>query len=224
MDSRTIAEMRALGLLETSELSFLKDRSTWQTGYFGSTSSPEGENAGIAKTLAVETSGSLTKRADHGRDRLFAAAMPTTARVVYGDTDSLLCVSPSSDEFREESRITQSHRSEQVQSRIKTQLFFEKPKGKGAAVIRDKHTKSLPAPSAEQKRRDDAAEAYDKLVASAKPSVVVVGPMLPDACAACGGPARQMCAKCSRTRYCSRECQRGDWPRHREECGAVARR
>ena len=40
-----------------------------------------------------------------------------------------------------------------------------------------------------------------------------------DICAVCGGPASSSCARCKRMRYCSRACQREDWPCHKHACG-----
>lgn len=37
-------------------------------------------------------------------------------------------------------------------------------------------------------------------------------------CCVCGSEGRQRCGKCRSTRYCSRECQRADWKRHRQFC------
>ena len=39
-------------------------------------------------------------------------------------------------------------------------------------------------------------------------------------CEACGRPASLRCSKCKRTRYCSRDCFRADWARHREVCAS----
>ncbi|KDN36983.1 hypothetical protein RSAG8_10436, partial [Rhizoctonia solani AG-8 WAC10335] len=40
-------------------------------------------------------------------------------------------------------------------------------------------------------------------------------------CQACGGrgkPNLEMCSRCKRARYCSRNCQRADWPSHKKSC------
>jgi len=37
-------------------------------------------------------------------------------------------------------------------------------------------------------------------------------------CKVCGEPAGASCAKCKVARYCSVECQRGDWKTHKKEC------
>lgn len=39
-----------------------------------------------------------------------------------------------------------------------------------------------------------------------------------DTCWVCGRAAEQECAMCTRTQYCSRECQFNHWPIHRETC------
>ena len=41
------------------------------------------------------------------------------------------------------------------------------------------------------------------------------------ACASCVRPATLTCARCGRVGYCSKECQRADWKRHRPECRAA---
>jgi hypothetical protein len=38
------------------------------------------------------------------------------------------------------------------------------------------------------------------------------------ACHVCGAPATQLCSKCMINSYCSRECQRADWPAHKPLC------
>jgi hypothetical protein len=38
----------------------------------------------------------------------------------------------------------------------------------------------------------------------------------------CGKAGTKACQKCNVTRYCSRECQRADWPTHKRSCGADA--
>ena len=40
-----------------------------------------------------------------------------------------------------------------------------------------------------------------------------------DVCAICGSPASSRCARCKEARYCSRACQREDWPCHKHICG-----
>ena len=48
---------------------------------------------------------------------------------------------------------------------------------------------------------------------------------LPVLCETCDARERKrggvllQCAKCKRTRYCSVECQKGDWKRHKKSCG-----
>jgi hypothetical protein len=37
-------------------------------------------------------------------------------------------------------------------------------------------------------------------------------------CAKCSEPAASVCGRCYSIRYCSPECQRADWPRHKVEC------
>jgi hypothetical protein len=37
-------------------------------------------------------------------------------------------------------------------------------------------------------------------------------------CVSCDAPARAACARCNRTLYCSRACQRADWRAHKPEC------
>ena len=41
------------------------------------------------------------------------------------------------------------------------------------------------------------------------------------ACAHLGEPRYMVCSGCGVARYCSEECQRLHWPRHREECHAI---
>ena len=33
--------------------------------------------------------------------------------------------------------------------------------------------------------------------------------------------ARKKCGACQKKRYCSKECQRNDWPDHKNDCGAA---
>jgi hypothetical protein len=42
-------------------------------------------------------------------------------------------------------------------------------------------------------------------------------------CRSCGvAPEKLMaCSSCKKVRYCSRECQKADWKRHKEECGKM---
>lgn len=40
------------------------------------------------------------------------------------------------------------------------------------------------------------------------------------ACARCGKPADLRCARCKKTYYCSKECQKADWPSHKRSCVA----
>lgn len=37
-------------------------------------------------------------------------------------------------------------------------------------------------------------------------------------CAVCGLPTTSRCAGCQRSTYCSKECQKADWPSHKREC------
>ena len=39
-----------------------------------------------------------------------------------------------------------------------------------------------------------------------------------DTCASCGVPAVLHCSRCTRVKYCSKECQRGHWKTHRPSC------
>lgn len=41
-------------------------------------------------------------------------------------------------------------------------------------------------------------------------------------CGHCHNAARQRCSRCSGVVYCSRECQRLDWRRHKQVCGKLA--
>ena len=38
------------------------------------------------------------------------------------------------------------------------------------------------------------------------------------ACARCGGPAASACGRCKSAYYCSRNCQKLDWSRHKVAC------
>ena len=40
-------------------------------------------------------------------------------------------------------------------------------------------------------------------------------------CRVCGASEARRCAGCEQARYCSRECQQVDWPRHRKICRIV---
>ncbi|KAJ1449811.1 hypothetical protein M885DRAFT_534378 [Pelagophyceae sp. CCMP2097] len=46
--------------------------------------------------------------------------------------------------------------------------------------------------------------------------------LLSDAMCVCGSPSKHVCAKCQAQRYCSRECQVGDWRAHQRECKRAA--
>jgi len=37
-------------------------------------------------------------------------------------------------------------------------------------------------------------------------------------CYVCDKPTTTRCSRCSGVNYCSRECRRADWPRHKKEC------
>lgn len=39
-------------------------------------------------------------------------------------------------------------------------------------------------------------------------------------CASCGKPASLRCARCKKVHYCSKECQKADWPSHKRVCVA----
>lgn len=41
----------------------------------------------------------------------------------------------------------------------------------------------------------------------------------PVPCHGCGRESSFTCSKCSKERYCSRQCQKEDWKEHKEECG-----
>lgn len=41
-------------------------------------------------------------------------------------------------------------------------------------------------------------------------------------CASCGKPASLRCARCKSVHYCSKECQKADWPSHKRSCVASA--
>ena len=43
----------------------------------------------------------------------------------------------------------------------------------------------------------------------------------PRACAVCKEPASSLCAGCRKVAYCSRECQRADWPKHKAVCKSL---
>ncbi|KIJ28442.1 hypothetical protein M422DRAFT_270310 [Sphaerobolus stellatus SS14] len=53
---------------------------------------------------------------------------------------------------------------------------------------------------------------------------------MPETCGTCLKPTTtpgerfRRCAECKNAKYCSRECQKKDWPRHRQECNEVDRR
>ena len=40
-------------------------------------------------------------------------------------------------------------------------------------------------------------------------------------CSLCGGPAASSCGRCKSVKYCSRNCQKLDWPRHKATCEAA---
>lgn len=40
-------------------------------------------------------------------------------------------------------------------------------------------------------------------------------------CAACGSPARELCAGCREAVYCNRDCQLAHWPAHKSACRAA---
>ncbi len=42
-------------------------------------------------------------------------------------------------------------------------------------------------------------------------------------CASCGRLARTFCSSCKHVFYCRRECQRGHWKDHKEDCRAMAK-
>lgn len=41
---------------------------------------------------------------------------------------------------------------------------------------------------------------------------------MPELCNICAKPTTRFCTGCEKAHYCSVECQRQDWPTHREEC------
>lgn len=42
-----------------------------------------------------------------------------------------------------------------------------------------------------------------------------------EACAVCGALSRDCCSRCERVFYCSVECQREDWPKHKLSCSRL---
>ena len=42
-------------------------------------------------------------------------------------------------------------------------------------------------------------------------------------CKKCEKQAYKRCSKCKSVWYCSRECQVGDWPNHKESCNRIAK-
>eukprot|EP01038_Epipyxis_sp_PR26KG_P005277 gene5277-7332_t len=42
-------------------------------------------------------------------------------------------------------------------------------------------------------------------------------------CTVCNKPASSKCSKCKSQEYCSRECQTGDWKKHKRSCGKVGK-
>ena len=38
------------------------------------------------------------------------------------------------------------------------------------------------------------------------------------ACRVCNRAGTETCGRCSKAKYCSKECQRGDWPKHKKTC------
>lgn len=47
----------------------------------------------------------------------------------------------------------------------------------------------------------------------------IIRPRASAGCNKCNRPSIAACSRCALLRYCGRECQRADWPRHRDECG-----
>ena len=46
-------------------------------------------------------------------------------------------------------------------------------------------------------------------------------PASEDSCGNCRqADAKQRCSKCKKVRYCNRDCQAADWPRHRARCSS----
>jgi len=42
-------------------------------------------------------------------------------------------------------------------------------------------------------------------------------------CSVCRAPDAKLCTGCATTRYCGKECQKGDWPVHKSVCGDSTR-
>eukprot|EP00727_Mastigamoeba_balamuthi_P011513 m51a1_g6985 hypothetical protein (359) ;mRNA; f:149444-150520 len=69
----------------------------------------------------------------------------------------------------------------------------------------------------EQKLRDSVLRSQD--AKAAKPPKASKAPKVPKPCAAgCGAEGHLRCGRCMEERYCSPECQRADWPRHKVLC------
>eukprot|EP00753_Platysulcus_tardus_P018165 PLAT6753.1.p1 GENE.PLAT6753.1~~PLAT6753.1.p1 ORF type:complete len:504 (-),score=221.68 PLAT6753.1:411-1832(-) len=85
------------------------------------------------------------------------------------------------------------------------------------AVV-DRASTSVFAPPADGKRTVGAdlrsladlyhADGFEELLGDAK-------------CGACGKPAPQRCSRCKNAWYCSRECQVGDWKKHKPLCDII---
>ena len=73
----------------------------------------------------------------------------------------------------------------------------------------------------ETEQLDTNASRMASEAASKATSMTPTPPSFHD-CAHCGaGSARSLCGRCRGSHYCSKKCQRADWPQHKRNCKSV---